>query len=426
MCGGGDCRNWYTGRMIGLMDCNNFFVSCERLFRPDLLKKPVAVLSSNDGCIVARSQEIKDLGIPMGIPYFKVKDILKKANATLFSSNFTLYRDISTRVMQTLASEVGPCEIYSIDEAFFEVHDSITADEVLQIRARVMKDVGLPVSIGVAHTKTLAKQASAIAKKGNGACILNTAVQETIGALSCTSVWGLGRQSAVKLKKMGISTIAEFLSLDRAVIRRHFGVGGDRIYSELSGTAVHEFGHNSEDIQQSIMSTRSFEKTTKALSDLESSIGYHVSEVAEKLREKKLVASRISVYILPSRHGDFFLHKGSTEVALLEPTSSSQQLLKEALFAVRKLYEKDVPYKKAGVVVGHLMPETYSTKNLFEGETKLKDTSKLDSVTDSINEKFGHGTLRFGVILSNGARPSAKLRSKEYTTNWKDIPTVRA
>jgi len=412
--------------MIGLMDCNNFFVSCERLFRPDLLQKPVAVLSSNDGCIVARSQEIKDLGIPMGVPYFQVKDILKKADATLFSSNFTLYRDISTRVMQTLESEVGLCEIYSIDEAFFEIDDDVTEKEVLEIRARVMKNVGLPVSVGVASTKTLAKQASSIAKKGNGACILYKNALEIIGNAPCSSVWGLGRQTVAKLREMGVGTISEFLALDRAIIRKRFGVSGDRIYSELTGTVVHAFGHVRDDVQQSIMSTRSFEKTTIKLSELESAVAYHVSEVAEKLREKKLVASRMTVSILPSRHGDFFLHKGVAEIVFGDPTASSHTLLSEALTQVRKLYEQDVPYKKAGVVVHGLMPETYTTKNLFTDTVAQKDTSKIDFVTDSINEKFGHGTLRSGVVLSAGARGSAKLRSKEYTTNWKDIPNVQA
>lgn len=410
--------------MIGLMDCNNFFVSCERLFRPDLLKKPVAVLSSNDGCIVARSQEIKDLGIPMGIPYFKVKDICTDAGAVLFSSNFTLYRDISTRVMQTLASQVGPCEIYSIDEAFFEVDDTITEEEVLLLRRTVMQHVGLPVSIGIAATKTLAKQASAIAKKGNGAKLFNSDALFEIGAAACSSVWGLGRQTSAKLREMGVVSIAEFMKLDRAVIRRHFGVAGDRIYSELNGIPVHAIGANSEDIQQSIMSTRSFEKTTHELSEMESAVAYHVSFAAEKLREKNLVASRMYVLIQASRHGDFFLRRGSAEVVLSEPTANTQALLKEALTQVRRLFDSEVPYKKAGVVLGGLMPKTYVTNTLFDAG--VQTDSRIDSVTDALNERFGHGTVRPAVVLHSGARGSAKLRSKEYTTRWKDIPTVRA
>jgi DNA polymerase V len=413
--------------MIGLMDCNNFFASCERLFRPDLLKKPVAVLSSNDGCIVARSQEVKDLGIPMGIPYFKVKDICEKEGVVLFSSNFALYRDISSRVMQTLASEVGLCEIYSIDEAFFEIDDAITHEEVLALRSRIMQNVGLPVSIGIASTKTLAKQASSIAKKTDGTCILTQEKWDDAQKTTlCSSVWGLGRQTSAKLCEMGVTTVAEFLSLDSAVVRKHFGVSGDRIRSELQGISVYEVEGTTEDLQQSIMSTQSFEKTTNKLQDLESAVAYHVSFAAEKLREKKLVASRLHVAILASKHGDFFLRDGSSETVLSVPTSSTKTLLSEALRLVRKMYDKEVPYKKAGVVLGGLMPESYVTGDLFSDEKDESNGDAIDAIADTINGRFGHGTLRAAVILENPTRASAKLRSKEYTTQWKDIPSVRA
>jgi DNA polymerase V len=382
------------------------------------------VLSSNDGCIVARSQEVKDLGIPMGIPYFKVKDICTEAGVTLFSSNFTLYRDISARVMQTLASEVGPCEIYSIDEAFFEISDAVTNEEVHAIRNTIMKLVGLPVSIGIAATKTLAKQASAIAKKNDGVCILTGELWDTYrSATPCASVWGLGRQTSAKLSSLGITTVAQFQALDRLVVRQHFGLHGERIYDELSGVRVYDVGANSDDVQQSIMSTRSFEKTTRKRAELESAVAYHVSFAAEKLREKKLVASRMYVSILTSRHGDFVLQSGNSEVVLPEPTAQTSVLIAEALKAVRALYNPEVPYKKAGVVLSGLMPESYVTGDLFASSAH---EGTVDAIADRINERFGHNTLRSGVILQNPTRSSAKLRSKEYTTRWKDIPTVRA
>lgn len=410
--------------MIGLMDCNNFFVSCERLFRPDLQKRPVAVLSSNDGCIVARSQEVKDLGIPMGIPYFKVKDICEEAGVVLFSSNFTLYRDISSRVMQTLASEVGPCEIYSIDEAFFKIDDHVTPEEVLEIRARVMKNVGLPVSIGIAATKTLAKLASSMGKKGSGASILTPELwNEKKQDIDCSSVWNLGRQTSAKLREMGVVKASQFIELDRAVVRKHFGVQGDRIWSELQGISVYDVGATSDDVQQSIMSTRSFEKTTNTLSDLESATAYHVSFAAEKLREKKLVASRMYIYLLTSRHGDFMLQGGTHEVILETPTSHTATLLKDALAVVKKAHKEGVPYKKAGVVLSGLMPEVYITGDLF---TESKEVNVLDAVTDKINERFGNNTVRSAAIRTHATRSSAKLRSQEYTTRWGDIPTVRA
>lgn len=402
-------------------------MSCERLFRPDLRTRPVAVLSSNDGCIVARSQEIKDLGIPMGVPYFQVKDICQKAGAVLFSSNFTLYRDISARVMRTLENEVGVCDIYSIDEAFFHIADDATEAEILLIRARIMKNVGLPVSIGVASNKTLAKQASVIAKKGTGACILTKEKWlERTQMTSCGSIWGIGRQMVTTLRGMDVSTVAEFMALDRSIVRKVLGVQGDRIYLELHGESVHTLGQNSKDIQQSIMSTRSFEKTTSKLSELESAIGYHISFASEKLREKKLVASKLYVQILPSRHGDFALRRGSSDITLSIPTADTQTLLTEALTQVRTMFDPEVPYKKAGVVLGGLMPASYITNTLFETPIPQESPKNIDTITDALNLKFGSGTIRSGVVLQSGARTRASLRSKDYTTSWKDIPSVRA
>jgi len=413
--------------MFGLMDCNNFFVSCERLFRPDLLKRPVAVLSSNDGCIVARSQEIKDLGIPMGVPYFQVKDTLTQAGAVLFSSNFTLYRDISSRVMQTLEKEVGLCDIYSIDEAFFEVQADCTEEEVLALRSVIMKKTGMPVSIGVASTKTLAKQASSIAKKTTGACVLREELWvEVMQTTPCGSVWGLGRKTSEKLAKQGITTVAQFVALNRAIVLKQLGVVGVRIQSELQGTSVYSLGEHQEDVQQSIMSTRSFEKTTSKLQDLESAVGYHVTEVTKKLREKKLLASSLTVMILPSYHGDFFLKGGRETITLPVPTSNTSSILKEALTLIHTHYDTEVPYKKAGVVVGGLIPEYAQTQSLFTEVKTHKETNAVDTVTDILNVKFGMGTIHSGVVLGTGARGSAKLRSKEYTTNWKDIPIIYA
>jgi DNA polymerase V len=409
--------------MIGLMDCNNFFVSCERLFRPDLLKRPVAVLSSNDGCIVARSQEIKKLGIPMGVPYFKVRDVCTEAGAVLFSSNFTLYRDISSRVMQTLADEVGPCEVYSIDEAFFSLPDTVTEAKLAAIRERIYRDVGLPVSIGAASTKTLAKQGSEIAKKGSGVCVLTPALfAEAVAPAPCASVWGLGRQTSEKLRRMGVETVAQFLALDRAVVRAHFGVGGERIYSELSGTPAYAVGHTTEDIRKSLMSSRSFEKTTHDRADLESAVAYHVNELAGKLREKHLLASRMYVSLLTSRHSDYFLRGGSEEIVLEEPTAETSVLIGEALRAVRAAHDPEVPYKKAGVVLSGLMPEAYASASLFE----RKESRAVDAVADLINARFGHNAIHSAAVRSAGPKTSAKLRSPQYTTRWGDIPTVRA
>ncbi len=409
------------------MDCNNFFVSCERLFRPDLLKRPVAVLSSNDGCIVSRSQEVKDLGIPMGIPHFKVKDLCEKEGVVLFSSNFTLYRDISARVMETLADLVGTCEVYSIDEAFFKVPDTITHQELLELRQAVITRVGVPVSIGVGNTKTLAKQASALGKKGDGACILDdTLWNATAPTTSCSSVWGLGRATSKALSELGVQTVSDFLKLDRSFVRKRFGIGGERIYQELQGIPVYDLHENSDVLRQSLTSSRSFSENTSVLSELQSAIGYHVGELGSKLREQGLTASRMVVYIAPSRHGDFFLHTGTAQIQLPYPTNESRTLLRSALEGLGEVFDPQVPYKKAGVILSGLLPYAQTTGDLFAPEGSEGNLSALDQVVDALNARFGHRVVHSAVVKGSGPRSSIKLRSKEYTTLWKDIPMVQA
>ena len=412
--------------MIGLMDCNNFFVSCERLFRPDLEGVPVAVLSSNDGCVVARSQEVKDLGIAMGVPLFQVKGICTKEKVTLFSGNITLYRDISSRVMQTLAQEVGECEIYSIDEAFFSLPNDVTEADVHAIRDKVMKNVGIPVSIGVARTKTLAKQASSIGKKSDGVCILTQEDwQERAKEVKCGEIWGLGRQTTTKLSEQGVKMVAEYMALNRGLVSQLYGVSGERIYDELHGVSVVQIERNSEDSRKSIASTRSFAKTTKNLVDLESAVAGHVNHCAENLRKRGVVTSKIHVQLQTDRYGDFFMQGDSTEILLEKPTAETSVLLKETLKQVQKMYCDDVPYKKTGVTFSGLMPESYITGTLF-GQEEKKSSGILDTVIDGMNERFGRGTIHSGSILNNRARSNAQLRSKFYTTQWKDIPTVSA
>jgi DNA polymerase V len=413
--------------LIGLMDCNNFFVSCERLFRPDLLKKPVAVLSSNDGCIVARSQEVKDMGIPMGLPLFQAKQLSDTSSITFFSSNFTLYRDISARVMQTLAEEMGECEIYSIDEAFFELPDTVTEEEVHTIRSTIMRRVGIPVSIGVAKTKTLAKQASVFGKKGNGVFLLTEEIwKEKSKNAPCASVWGLGRATVGKLAALDVSTAADFMKLERGFVRKQFGVGGERIYNELHGTVSHNLERNSQDVRQSITSTRSFAKTTQKLIELESAVSYHITHAAKKLREKDLLCSRLYIELRASRHSDFSHRRGGAEIVLPESTNNTGDLLSFALQKVREIYDPDIPYKKAGVVCSGLIPSSFVPRSLFTEHSKDSTVNVIDSVVDRVTNKFGMHALHFASVLDSGARSSMALRSKEYTTSWGDIPSVHA
>ncbi len=412
---------------VGLLDCNNFFVSCERLFRPDLVGKPVVVLSSNDGCIVARSQEVKTMGVPMGIPLFQARQLVDMSQVTLFSSNFPLYRDLSLRVMQALKREVGSCEVYSIDESFFSLPAAITESEVAAIRAAVTYQTGIPVSIGVGATKTLAKVGSKLAKKSGGVRIVSKTLWQTEASVyPLEDIWNLGRATAKRLRTYDIATPAAFMALSRAWVLRQFGVLGCRLYDELHGISAYGVDTHEHDIAQSIASTRSFAHASNERSALESAVAYHLTHVAEKLRQQDLVPSWLTIELRPSRHGDFAYRKGSVTVPLSEPTNSTTPLLKSALAGLAALYEPRVPYKKAGVTAGGLIPASYVQPMLLGATSAPTEEHALDTVADTINQRFGVGTVRPAIVLDTRLKSSAALRSPSYTTVWKDIPRVHA
>ena len=415
------------GRYYGVLDCNNFFVSCERLFRPDLLKRPVAVLSSNDGCVVARSEEIKAMGISMGVPYFQVKDICDKGRVTLFSSNFTLYRDISDRVMQALKKEVGEIEKYSIDEAFFTISTEVTKEELFEIRKRIIQTTGIPVSIGLGETKTIAKIASKMAKKGDGVFVFGPDNwQRATMDISCGEVWGLGRQATTKLKQNNINTVKEFIELPLDRVRKLLGVMGERIQFELRGVSVHQPDEHKFRLKQSITSTRSFAKVITNRLELESIISSHVALCASRLRKARLLAGSMTIILRASRFSDFAHRKGSEEVLLSYPSAETSVLTKEAIRAVRNLYESGVPYKKAGIVMGDIVPFDFVSQTLFSDKESLETDQSLDSLTDSINQKFDGNLIHLASDFNNNQYSKAKLRSQSYTTKWKDIPSVKA
>jgi DNA polymerase V len=410
------------------MDCNNFFVSCERLFRPDLKNQPVAVLSSNDGCIVARSQEVKDMGIPMGLPYFKLKDFCDEKDITLFSSNFTLYRDISGRVMQALREECGECEIYSIDEAFFDLDENVDESVIKEIRATIIKKTGIPVSIGVASTKTLAKVANSVAKKKSGVFILNNDKRvELLQNITCGSVWGIGRHTSARLLKDNITTVADFLALEQSYVRSVLGVVGERLYLELSGVAVYEVGRVEEHLQESYTSSRSFGSTTHDKVVLQSALSYHVAHLAEKLRKDSSLASTVSILIRGSRYGTYTHRSGHTSAILPIPTNDTFILTKGVLSLFEKSYDPEIPYKKAGVTLGGIHPESVAHESLFGTNEHSSKTRILNTVIDAINAKKGTHILKFGVSLNSEKwKEKRALKSKEYTTKWSEIANVKA
>lgn len=412
-------------KWIGVLDCNNFFVSCERLFRPDLHGKPVVVLSSNDGCIVARSQEIKDMGIPMGVPYFQIKDILKKADATTFSSHFALYRDISRRVFAVMREELQTIEQYSIDEAFFVVEKD-PEQVARRVKAAVERQVGIPVSVGVAHSKTQAKYANTVAKKTGGVCVLDEqSWQSLTNNIPLSTLWGVGGRLEIQYKSHNLFTVADLLAADPARIAQIFGVGGVRLRQELQGRSVFHL-HAKAEPQKSIMSSRSFKDTTDDKAVLADAVAYHVRHAVADLRSMGLQARAIRVSIQPSRHGDFVLRGGSFEAVLPIATDDTFVLLRAANDLLEHLFESGVPYKKAGITLTQITPASNEQVSLFEDMVKHR-TQSLMPLIDAINSKRGSEVVLFGSRLRTQSWQSrTDVRSPAYTTRWKDIAGVTA
>ncbi len=431
--------------MILLIDCNNFFVSCERVFRPDLQGKPVAVLSSNDGCIVARSNEVKALGIPMGVPVFQVRDLLRKNKVTLFSSNFTLYGDISDRVMKTLMRYCDDVDVYSIDEAFlnFKIGASDTPESweglALTMREDILRSVGVPVSIGIAPTKTLAKVASELAKQkreqGSGvASLLNESMRiEALRTYPIGEVWNIGRAHTRRLVGHNITMAGAFCALPTSWIQQHMGVMGLRIYYELTGLPCFgEMGVPSA--RKSIMSSRSFGTPTVSRDALYQALAGHVASVGASVRRQGSCASKLSIMIVRRERGDDMRYSYSREVPLSGASSDTRVLLKAANALLQEIYVPGARYIKGGVLVSGLMPRTLaeqptlfsSMQSSIQAEIFQSDAAVFSCV-DALNAKYGAHTVRLAAEPNpNKSMTTTKHDriSPAYTARWSDIARV--
>lgn len=412
---------------IALVDCNNFFVSCERLFRPDLLQKPVLVLSSNDGCVVARSQEVKDMGIPMGVPHFQIKDMCRKHHIHVFSSNFGLYRDISRRVMKVIRDEVGVCDQYSIDEAFFPLQDDFDAVRAQALRSVVMRKVGIPVSIGIAATKTLAKLANRIAKAGDGVHILTSeGVRKVAPHMSCSTVWGVGRSMSRSLQEHGIMTVADFMAQPLTRIRQISGVVGERLYHELNGVPV-RLTIQDERTPGSFERSASFKKGVYAYRDILHTATQHTENILYRVRREELCISHIQLTLyghLPEEADKKTYTHGYT---FSMPTSSVTEVLRRLQDLCAMLYRRDMVYAKVGVWCGGVVPDAYRVTPLFD-ETHLRAHDRdIDNVRESVISRYGRDALRSGLSLETSTLKSQRqYRSPAYTTEWSALATVQA
>lgn len=413
--------------LVGLIDCNNFFVSCERLFRPDLMHKPVAVLSSNDGCIIARSKEVKELGIPMGAPYFMVKKELTQHGVTLFSSNFALYRDISKRVMDTIESRIDALEVYSVDEAFFITNEREAEQLSYTLKDRVEQWTGIPVSIGIAPTKTLAKLAGECAKKEDGIHIatVHDVTSGIFNDIRVRELWGVGAQSARKLEKIECDTVGSVVSAPVGVLLKVLGVHGERLHEELRGNAVYGVGEDDE-YRKGISSSRSFADKTNDLRILEDAMAYHITHTAEKMRETGRAALNMSVSLRAGRHGNYSHEGGTLAKTFVIPIADTRMLIREGLMLLHSLYRRGVPYAKVGVSLWDFVSYEHVQDSLFGEREKMLNTGLMDTV-DTLNRRFGADTVRSAALSSVHAW-SAKtdLLSPQYTTRWDGICSVQA
>ena len=420
-------------RSIALIDVNNFYVSCERVFNPKLKNKPVVVLSNNDGCAISRSNEVKELGIVMGAPWFRMQDLVKQHGIIGLSSNYALYADMSNRVMSILRDFSPNQEVYSIDECFLDVtgFSFINLVEYGQtMRKRILDWTGLPVCVGIGATKTLAKLANHCAKKQpvfNGVCnfnaLTNQELNELLARLPVGEVWGVGRKLAPKLNAIGILTVLDLKQVDPQRIRQQFSVVMQKIVMELNGTVCIELEEISPPKKQ-ILSSRSFGHSVSDYNSLAESITLYMSRAAEKLRKQNSCASSVFVYIRTSPFKlDEPQYSNGLTIPLPIPTDDTRQLVKVALWGLKRIYRGGFRYAKAGVMLGELMSISDVQSDLFS--TKNFEDGKLMGVLDSINKKMGRGTMK---LASEGFKKPWRMKqgnkSPSYTTQWKGILVI--
>lgn len=420
---------------IALVDVNNFYVSAERVFNPKLEGRCVVVLSNNDGCVVARSGEVKALGIAMGGPWFKLKDLAFQHSIIALSSNYTLYADMSNRVMSVLSEFSSRQEIYSIDECFLDLsgHDGNFTEYGQQIRQRIQQWLGLPVCVGFAPTKTLAKLANHVAKKRaeyRGVCDFGAMradeLDTILASIAVGEVWGVGRKLNEQLQQGGITTVKQLRDFDISRIRNRFGVVMERTVCELRGVACLEMVDIAPPRQQ-IISSRSFGQSVTTLSELEEAVSVYMSTAAAKLRGQGSVAASAHVYILTNVHKkeDPQYSQGIT-IALAQPTDDTMQLVAAVKAGLRRIYRPGYRYKKAGVILSEITSAGVVQAQLFAGALETEKSLKLMAAMDSINLRMGKGAIK---LASDGVEQSWRMNrgsmTPAYTSDWDELPVVQ-
>jgi len=419
--------------LIALVDCNNFYVSCERVFRPDLIDKPVAVLSNNDGCIVARSQEVKDLGIKMATPVYKVQQLINRHKIHLFSSNYTLYADMSQRVMQCLEAFSPQVEVYSIDESFLDltgICENNSHSYGLAIRNKVLQSTGITVCVGMAQTKTLAKLANHAAKKWHktgGVLDLSNPIRRNklLKITPVDEIWGIGRQTAQRLRVMNIHTAYDLAMQSPESIQRQFNVVIARTVMELNGSSCLAL----EDIQvdkQQIVCSRSFKRRLTDYQELSEALASFTRTATEKLRKQNSVTSLITVSIRTNPHNpDEPQYQRSISSTLAHATNDTRQVTRIAKRLLREIYKSGYRYQKCGVQLGHIHTKVTPNQSDLFNLTPEDNSERLMQVIDKINLQFPKAIKLSAEGLTNTWQTPVEYLSQHYTTDWDELVVVK-
>lgn len=418
-------------KAIALVDCNNFYASCERVFDPRLVGRPVVVLSNNDGCVVARSNESKALGIKMGVPLFQIKDLVDLHGVRVLSSNYALYGDMSARVMHALGSFTPEIEIYSIDETFlsFGCRTVWLPEMGRRIKEHVYKLTGVPVSVGFARTKTLAKLANDLAKKSEKCAGVLSLVDSphldaALGRTPVSDVWGVGRQYSKLLHARGVETAKQLAAADPRWARMAMTVVGARVVQELRGVPCLPL-ELCPPAKKSITCSRTFERGVSTEAELKEAVAHFLSRAAEKMRRHNLAAAAVTVFASTNRFNKSvpqYSNSGTVELAC--PSAATQELLSEAMRIAGGLYREGYEFKKAGVMLTGLVPEVPLTERMYEAP-EYERKRALMRVVDSVNAKMGRDSVRFAVSgLKRAWMTKSERRSPRYTTSWSELLKV--
>ena len=422
---------------LALVDCNNFYCSCERVFQPSLIGVPVVVLSNNDGCIISRSDEAKALGIPMGAPLHEQQETIRRNGVQVLSSNYTLYGDMSSRVMSILAEEVPAIEVYSIDEAFLQLPLKFNESMGKTLRAKVLRSTGIPVCIGIGTTKLLAKLANRYAKKNKkvtdgvfdlSACMDSDRIMHET---QCEDLWGVGKNLAKRLRQIGVSTALEFKQADSSAVRKSIGVIGERLHREMNGISCLQVEEVSQD-KKSVMVSRSFGSRIQLLEELEEAVANYVTRASEKIRRGRLLASSVVVMLRTNRfNSEEPQYCPNIRFTFETPTASTSEILQAARGMLYRIYRKGYRYKKAGILLDGLVSMDSFQPSLFESVSASK--VDVDRIVDEINQRLGAKnspviTRAATGLFRTGAkwRMNSSRRSPNYTTSWNELPVVKS